>query len=85
MPCPHCEGGGYVKSVQTIVSEILQEAHKIAGVVEGKDVMLRAHPEVAKFLKSNTNKYLEEIEEVLKRPVLVKGDPLLHHEKFDLT
>jgi ribonuclease G len=85
MPCPHCEGGGYVKSVQTIVSEILQEAHKIASVVEGKDVMLRAHPEVAKFLKSNTNKYLEEIEEVLKRPVLVKGDPLLHHEKFDLT
>jgi ribonuclease G len=85
VPCPHCEGGGYVKSVQTIVSEILQEAHKIAGVVEGKDVMLRAHPEVAKFLKSNTNKYLEEIEEVLKRPVLVKGDPLLHHEKFDLT
>jgi ribonuclease G len=85
MPCPHCEGGGYVKSVQTIVSEILQEAHKIAGVVEGKDVMLRAHPEVAKFLKSNQNKYLEEIEEVLRRPVLVKGDPLLHHEKFDLT
>jgi ribonuclease G len=85
MPCPHCEGGGYVKSVQTIVSEILQEAHKIAGAVEGKDVMLRAHPEVAKFLKSNTNRYLEEIEEVLRRPVLVKGDPLLHHEKFDLT
>ncbi len=84
MPCPHCEGAGYVKSVQTIVSEILQEAHKIATVVEGKDVMLRAHPEVAKFLKSNTNRYLEEIEEVLKRPVLVKGDPLLHHEKFDL-
>jgi ribonuclease G len=85
MPCPHCEGAGYVKSVQTIVSEILQEAHKVAGAVEGKDVMLRAHPEVAKFLKSNTNRYLEEIEEVLKRPVLVKGDPLLHHEKFDLT
>jgi len=85
MPCPHCEGAGYVKSVQTIVSEILQEAHKIASAVEGKDVMLRAHPEVAKFLKSNTNKYLEEIEEVLRRPVLVKGDPLLHHEKFDLT
>jgi ribonuclease G len=85
MPCPHCEGAGYVKSVQTIVSEILQEAHKIVGAVEGKDVMLRAHPEVAKFLKSNTNRYLEEIEEVLRRPVLVKGDPLLHHEKFDLT
>jgi ribonuclease G len=84
MPCPHCEGAGYVKSVQTIVNEILQEAGKIAGAIEGKDVLLRVHPDVAKFLKSNQNKHLEELEEILRRPVLVKADPLLHHEKFDL-
>ena len=29
-PCPYCEGAGYVKSVQTVIGEILQEAHKIA-------------------------------------------------------
>ena len=85
MPCPHCDGAGYVKSVQTIVGEILQEAHKIASTVEGKDAMLRVHPDVAKLLKSNQNKYLEELEEILRRPVLVRADPLLHHEKFDLT
>ncbi len=85
MPCPHCEGAGYVKSVQTIVSEILQEAGKLAAAIESKDVMLRVHPDVAKYLKSNQNKSLEEIEEVLRRPVLVKADPLLHHEKFDLA
>ncbi|HTW65632.1 MAG TPA: Rne/Rng family ribonuclease [Bryobacteraceae bacterium] len=85
MPCPHCEGAGYVKSVATIVSEILQEAGKLAGALEGKDVMLRVHPDVAKYLKSSQNKSLEEIEEVLRRPVLVKADPLLHHEKFDLV
>jgi ribonuclease G len=85
MPCPHCEGAGYVKSVQTIVGEVLQEAHKIASTVEGKDVLLRVHPDVAKLLKSNQNKYLEELEEILRRPVLVRADPLLHHEKFDLT
>jgi ribonuclease G len=85
MPCPHCEGAGYVKSVQTIVSEILQEAGKIVAAIEGKDVLLRVHPDVAKYLKSNQNKSLEEIEEVLRRPVLVKADPLLHHEKFDLA
>ena len=84
MPCPHCEGAGYVKSVQTVVNEILQEAGKIAGAIEGKDVLLRVHPDVAKFLKSNQNKHLEELEEILRRPVLVKADPLLHHEKFDL-
>ena len=83
--CPHCEGAGYIKSAQTVVSEILTEARKLAKSVEGKDVMLRVHPDVAKLLKSHQNKYLEELEEVLRRPVLVKSDPQLHHEKFDLA
>jgi ribonuclease G len=74
-----------VKSVQTIVSEILVEAQKLAAAIEGGDVMLRCHPEVAKTLKSKDNRYLEELEEILGRPVLVKSDPLLHHEKFDIA
>ena len=84
-PCPYCEGAGYVKSPQTVVGEILQEAHKLAKVVEGKDVMLRVNPEVARLLKSNQNTYLQEIEEVLGRTVIVKSDGQLHQEKFDLA
>ena len=84
-PCPHCEGAGYVKSPQTVVSEILTEARKLSRSIEGKEVMLRVHPDVAKVLKSHENKFLEELEEVLRRPVLVKSDPQLHHEKFDLA
>jgi ribonuclease G len=83
--CPYCEGAGYVKSVQTIIGEILAEAQKISKAIEGKDVMLRVHPDVAKVLKASDNRYLEELEEILRRPVLVKGDPTLHHEKFDLA
>ena len=84
-PCPYCEGAGYVKSVQTVIGEILQEAHKIARAVEGSDVTLRVHPDVAKLLKSSDNDYLEEIEEVLGRPVLVISDASLQQEKFDLV
>jgi len=84
-PCPYCEGAGYVKSVSTMVGEILQEAHKVAGVLEGGGVTLRVNPEVAKILKSNKNDYLQEIEQVLGRTVLVKSDPLMHQEKFDLA
>jgi ribonuclease G len=83
-PCPYCEGAGYVKSVQTVISEILVEAQKIARAIEGKDVVLRVHPDVAKVLKANDNHYLEELEEILGRPVLVAGDATLHHQKFDL-
>src|SRR5436305_1768201 len=84
-PCPYCEGAGYVKSPQTVVGEILQEAHKIARAVEGKDVMLRVNPELARLLKSNQNSYLPELEEILGRTVIVKSDPQLHQEKFDLA
>jgi ribonuclease G len=84
-PCPYCEGAGYVKSPATVVGEILQEAQKISKVVEGKDVMLRVSPDVAKLLKSNQNSYLQEIEEILGRTVIVKSDQQLHQEKFDLA
>ena len=85
-PCPYCEGAGYVKSPQTVVGEILQEAHKLSRAVEGKDVLLRVAPEVARLLKSNQNTYLQEIEEILGgRTVIIKSDPQLHQEKFDLA
>jgi len=84
-PCPYCEGSGYVKSIQTVVGDILQAAHQIAPAVEGKEVMLRVNLEVAKVLKSSDNDYLEELEEILGRPVLVTGDAALHQEKFDLA
>jgi len=84
-PCPYCDGAGYVKSVDTIIAEILQEAQKNAKAVEGEDCTLRVHPEVAKVLKSSRNTYLEELEEILGRPVIIHSDPLLQQEKFDLV
>ncbi|MCC6861389.1 MAG: Rne/Rng family ribonuclease [Bryobacterales bacterium] len=84
-PCPYCEGSGYVKSAQTVVGEILQEAHKIAPSLEDPDVMLRVSPDVARLLKSTDNTYLQELEEILKRNVIVKSDAQLHQEKFDLA
>jgi ribonuclease G len=83
--CPTCEGAGYVKSVVTVAGEMLQEAGKLRSIIEGGNVVLRAHPDVAKFLKSNTNMYLEELEQTLGRPVLVTSDPMLHPEKFDIA
>jgi ribonuclease G len=84
-PCPYCDGAGYVKSVDTIIAEILQEAQKISKALQGEDCTLRVHPEVAKVLKSSSNTYLEELEETLGRPVIIHSDPLLQQEKFDLV
>src|SRR6266446_2129863 len=72
-PCPSCEGAGYVKSVTTVIGEILQEAYKISRAVEGPDVVLRVNPEVAKVLKSHNNDFLQEMEQILKCTVIVKS------------
>jgi ribonuclease G len=86
-PCGYCEGAGYIKSVGTVVSEILQEAQKMHKTLEAEqsNLVLRVNPEVAKVLKSNHNSYLQEIEEILGKSVLVKSDPQLHQTKFDLA
>jgi ribonuclease G len=86
-PCGYCEGAGYIKSVATVVTEILQEAQKLRKALEGEqsNLVLRVNPEVAKVLKSNHNSYLQEIEEIVGKSVLVKSDPLLHQTKFDLA
>ena len=84
-PCPYCQSTGYVKSVTTICNEIYVEMRKIANHLEHEDVMLRVHPDVAKELKSNNARLLNEIEELTKRTIIVKSDPAVHQEQFDIN
>jgi len=84
-PCPYCSATGYVKSVQTICNEIYVEMRKLAKHLEHPDVMLRVNPEVAKALKSNNGRALNEMEELTKKTIIVKSDPTLHQEQFDVN
>jgi Rne/Rng family ribonuclease len=84
-PCPYCTATGYVKSVTTICNEIYTEMRKISKHLEHSDVMLRVNPEVAKSLKSNNGKWLTEMEELTSKTIIVKSDPALHQEQFDVN
>jgi ribonuclease G len=84
-PCPYCQSTGYVKSLTTVVNEIYVEMRKIAKHLEHEDVMLRVNPEVAKELKTNNGRLLNEMEELTKRTIIVKSDPALHQEQFDIN
>jgi len=84
-PCPYCQSTGYVKSVSTICNEIYVEMRKIAKHLEHEDVMLRVHPDVAKELKANNARLLNEMEEMTKRTIIVKSDPAVHQEQFDIN
>jgi Rne/Rng family ribonuclease len=84
-PCPYCQSTGYVKSVTTICNEIYVEMRKIAKHLEHEDVLLRVHPDVAKELKSSNGRLLNEMEEMTKRTIIVKSDPAVHQEQFDIN
>jgi ribonuclease G len=83
-PCPYCQSTGFVKSVNTICNEVYVEMRKISTHLEHSDVMLRVNPEVAKALKANNAKLLNEMEELTKKTIIVKSDPALHQEQFDI-
>ena len=84
-PCAYCTGTGMIKSVQTVCNEIYVEMRKMSKNLERHDVMLRVNPEVVKALKGNGARWLQEMEDLTGKTIIVKSDPLLHQEQFDIN
>jgi len=84
VPCPICQATGMVKSSATVCNEIYIEMRKMRKHFENADVMLRVNPETVKVLKANGNRWLTDFEELIGKNVLVKSDPTLHPEQFDI-
>jgi Rne/Rng family ribonuclease len=84
VPCPICQATGMVKSPTTVCNEIYIELRKMKKHFEGEDVLLRVHPETVKVLKSGGASWITEFEELTGRNLLIKSDPTLHPEQFDI-
>jgi ribonuclease G len=82
--CTYCSGSGWVKSPTTVSYEILAEARKMAGQIEGKLMTLRVNPEVAKVLKSRDGALLAELESLTQKDVIVKSDAAVQQERFEI-
>ena len=87
-PCPYCQGGGLVKSPQTICYELLEGARQLArdlnGDTKSKQVTLRINPDVAKALRTSERDVMIEIEDYLG-PIDITSDPTIHQEHFDFA
>ncbi len=84
IPDPITEGTGMIKSPITVANEIFVEMRKMHRHLERNDIMLRVHPEVVKQLKAVGGKRLQELEEMTRKTILVKSDPALNPEQFDI-
>ena len=83
-PCTYCTGTGLIKSVATVCNEIYVEMRKMQRHLERGDVIVRVNPEVGKALKANNARWLQDMEDLTGKTVIVKPDPTLHQEQFDI-
>ncbi len=85
-PCPYCYGSGMVKSVATTCYNIFHELEKMKDTLdEHHEVMIRVHPDVARALRETESSVLDEMRSLLDGEVLVKADPSLHIEHFNIV
>ncbi len=82
--CSVCQGTGMTKSPVTVCNDIYIEMRKMQKHLDRGDVMLRVNPEVVKQLKAPGTKWLQEMEDMVGKTILVKSDPSLHPEQFDI-
>ncbi len=83
-PCLQCTGSGMVKSAQTVCYEIQGEVKKMSKALDGREITIRVSPEVGKALKTTEASVITDMEALLKRDIIIKTDPLLHPERFDI-
>jgi ribonuclease G len=83
-PCPYCDGGGRIHSVETICLDLRREVLRQRGRGAQRELLLRVHPEVARALQGEERAILDELERELGVPILLQADSELHHESFDI-
>ena len=65
---------------------LYREMEKMKNFGDGRgEVMIRVHPDVARALRESHSVVLNEIRHLLKKEVMVKSDPSLHIEHFNIV
>jgi ribonuclease G len=83
-PCPYCRGSGRLKSISTLCLELRREVLKHRRPSPRSGLLVRAHPELVAALEGEERAILDDLEGRLGGKVLLRGDPQLHHEQFDV-
>ncbi len=84
-PCFYCEGAGYLKSKQTVCYEVLRELEREKSDFLGRNIVVMVHPEVAARFYDEERGHLERMEERLNACIMVKADPNIHLDQYDMA
>jgi ribonuclease G len=82
--CPYCEGAGLVKSKTTICYEIFREIERSSSELGGHNIMVEVNPDLADLLYEEERAGVEELEQKLRKKIMIKGKAGFHQEQFNI-
>ena len=83
-PCNYCGGRGYTKSVTTIGYELFRKIRKLSRITKDKKILVTVHPTVANFIFDEERQIIDELEKEYQKRIVIKGDPGIHVEEYDI-
>ena len=84
-PCHYCDGRGYTKSPTTVAYDIFKDIRRIGSEALDGKIVIGAHPVVAGLLLDDERQGVEDLEQECKARIVIKPDPALHLEQYDLV
>jgi ribonuclease G len=84
-PCHYCDGRGYTKSPTTVAYDIFKDIRRLGGEALDGKIVIGAHPVVAGLLLDDERQGIEDLEQECKARIVIKPDPALHLEQYDLV
>jgi ribonuclease G len=85
-PCPHCEGTGQAKSVETVSFEILRKVEKSAALPSGSTrLVVKASAAVAAFLSDSESRVLDQLEKAIAKRIIIKAQESFRLGQYEIT
>ena len=84
-PCPHCEGAGIVRSVESSALRILRACGEEAGRERSATVTVSTNQETANFILNHKRHQLVDFEDHYGMRAIITVDPALTGDDFDVS
>jgi len=85
MPCPACEGRGFLKTPETVCYEIFREILRQAGQFDLQQLLVLAHQDVIERLLDEESAALGELEVLVGKPIRLQTESLYEPDQYDVV
>jgi len=83
--CPYCQGSGRIQSIPSMALKIQREILSRITPQYDRNIVVRANPYLAEFLKHDEYGIIKELSRLLPVRIQISEDPNLHIEEYNLV